>query len=92
MEKMQGTLCVSSVTHDVFAKIVTPAEEVWWKLLDPGVSAPPVPPLSVTLDELFNLSLLICKMGIISTLQESYKEYIYVCINVYIYVSIFTYI
>lgn len=34
MEKMQGTLCVSSVTREIFAKIVTPAEEVWQKLLD----------------------------------------------------------
>lgn len=63
MEKMQGTLCVSSVTREIFAKIVTPAEEVWQKLLDPGVSAPPVPLLSVTLDELFNLSYLISSVN-----------------------------
>lgn len=61
------------------ARTLTPTEEVCWKILDSGLSALQVPPLTVTLGELFNLSLLIYKMGIISILQESYKEYMYVC-------------
>lgn len=82
MEKMQGALCVSSITCET-ARTLTPTEEVCWKILGSGLSALQVPPRTVTLGELFNLSLLIYKMGIISILQESYKEYMYVCKYIY---------
>lgn len=51
--KIQGILCMISVISEMFCQILTPTEEMWWKILDPGVSPPSVPLLAVTLDKLF---------------------------------------